>query len=133
MNGEKFLLDTTIWVKYLRGLDGRLKDRVASLVLEDRAFITEVIIMELLRGAKSDKEYISLSEDFLVLPRLVADNPVWQAAWKLAYNLRKKGVNIPLADTLIAAVAIHYQCTLIHSDSHYTLVAKHAGLKAVEL
>lgn len=133
MNGEKFLLDTTIWVKYLRGLDDRLKDRVAALMLEDRVFITEVIILELLRGAKSDSEYTALYEDFMSLPRLVANNNVWKAAWELAYNLRRKGANIPLADTLIAAVSIYYQCTLMHSDSHYNLVTKHSGLKVLEV
>ena len=133
MNGEKFLLDTTIWVKYLRGLDDSLKDRVASLVLEDRVFITEVIILELLRGAKTDREYTSLSEDLLALPRLAVSDAVWKAAWRLSYTLRKKGANIPLADTVIAAVSIHYACTLLHSDGHYPLVAKHAGLKEVAL
>lgn len=133
MNGEKFLLDTTVWVSYLRGLDGSLKDRVASLVLEDRVFITEVIILELLRGAKTDREYASLSEDLLALPRLGVTDAVWETAWELAYILRKKGTNIPLADTLIAAVSMHYTCTLMHSDSHYPLVAKHVGLKQVEL
>ena len=57
MRPERFLVDTTIWVKYLRGLDLSLKSRISSLVLEERVHTSEIIIMEILRGAKSDKEY----------------------------------------------------------------------------
>lgn len=60
MNGEKLLPDATIWIMFLRGLDDSLKDRVASLALEVRVSIAEVIILELLRGAKTDREYTSL-------------------------------------------------------------------------
>lgn len=133
MSAERFLIDTTIWVKYLRGIDPSLKDRLRSLVLEDRAFTSEVIIMEILRGAKSDKEYDLLYQDFLSIPQLSINSNVWETAWRTAYKLRKSGVNTPMADILISAVAIYHKCTLMHSDKHFTLIAKHSGLKALEV
>lgn len=133
MSSEKFLIDTTIWVKYLRGLDSAVKDRVSSLVLEDRAYTSEIIIMEILRGAKSDKEYAMLYEDFLALPHLPTDRNVWETAWQTAYKLKKAGANIPIADILISTIATRYQCTLIHSDKHFNLAAKYTGLKVMEL
>lgn len=133
MSENRFLLDTTVWVSYLRGLDAHLKDRVSSLVLEDRVYITDIIILELLRGARSEREYSILLEDLLALPHLPITDEVWKSSWKLAYTLQKKGVNIPLADTLIAAVSISYDCTLLHKDSHYPLIAKHAPLRQMEV
>lgn len=133
MNPEKYLVDTTVWVKYLRGLDVSIKNRIGSLVLEERVFTSEIIIMEILRGAKSDKEYNMLYQDFLALPQLAIDHNVWEKAWKDAYKLRKGGINIPMADMIISAVAVYYKCTLMHSDAHFNLLAKHSDLKAFEV
>jgi hypothetical protein len=133
MSSERFLVDTTVWVKYLRGLDITLKDRISSLVLEGRVYTSEIIIMEILRGAKSDREYNMLYQDFLALPQLAINHGVWETAWKTAYTLRKIGVNIPMADVIISAVAMYHKCALMHSDKHFNLLAKHTGLKIFEI
>lgn len=130
---DGFLIDTSMWVKCLRGTDASLQSRVAALILEKRAFTSEIIIMEILRGAKSDKEYDMLYNDFLALPQLTIDHNVWGSAWELAYKLKKKGINVPLVDTVIAATALHHKCTLIHSDKHFNMLAKHGGLKVLEM
>lgn len=132
MSPEKYLIDTTIWVGYLRGLDASLKDRLGPLVLEGRACTSDVIIMEILRGAKSDREYSMLYEDFLALPRLETDERVWETAWKAAYKLRKGGVNVPLTDVLIASIAVRHGCALMHSDKHFRVISGRMGLKTVE-
>lgn len=129
----KYLVDTTIWVKYLRGLDEILKEKLTALVSEERVFTSEVIIMEILRGAKSDRDYKMLYNDFLALPQLGTNREVWDTAWKTSYKLRKNGVNIPLIDILIAATAIHYKCPLMHSDKHFILLEKHTSLKSIEV
>jgi len=133
MSSEKFLIDTTVWIKFLRGLDASLKDRLGLLLSEERALSSEIIIMEILRGAKSEKEYNMLYQDFLALPLLVMDHNVWETAWKASYNLRRGGINIPIADTIILATAVHHKCTLLHSDKHFTISAKYTGLKAIEV
>lgn len=130
---DRFLIDSTIWVKYLRGLDASLKDKISSLILNESAYTSEVIIMEILRGAKSDKEYTMLRNDFLALRQLEINHEVWETAWGLAYKLRKKGVNVPLTDVLISALSLHYKCILLHSDKHFSLISKHADLKEKEL
>lgn len=127
MNSEKFLVDTTIWIKYLRGLDPSLKERISSLALEDRIFTSEIIILEILRGAESDKEYDMLYEDLLALPQVPVTYEVWETAWKISYKLKKEGLNIPIADILISSIALYYKLTLIHSDKHFSLTATHTG------
>ena len=133
MSSEKLLVDTTVWVKFLRGLDASLKEQLGFLVLENRVFTSEIIIMEILRGAKSDKEYSMLYQDFLALPQLVIDHNVWETAWKAAYKLRRNGIYIPMADIIISASAIYHKCTLMHSDKHFNLLAKHTELKIIEV
>lgn len=130
---DRFLIDSTIWVKYLRGLDAALKDKISSLILNESAYTSAVIIMEILRGAKSEKEYTMLCNDFLALQQLEINHEVWEAAWRLAYKLRKKGVNVPLTDALISALSMHYKCILLHSDKHFRLISEHTNLKEKEL
>jgi predicted nucleic acid-binding protein len=130
---DRFLIDSTIWVKYLRGSDPALKDKIGSLILNESAYTSEVIIMEILRGAKSDKEYAMLCDDFLALRQLEINHEVWETAWGLAYNLRKKGANVPLTDVLISALSLHYKCILLHSDKHYRLISQYANLKTQEI
>ncbi len=133
MSPEKFLIDTTIWVKFLRGMDESLRDRISTLVLKNCAYTSEIIIMEILRGAKSGKEYTMLRNDFLSLAQLSTNKEVWELSWRSAYKLRKKGINIPMADIIIASTAAHYNCTLIHSDRHFDLAEKHLNLKTVKI
>lgn len=133
MNPERFLVDTTVWVKYLRGLDPSVKERLAPLVLEEKVFITEIIIMEILRGSKSDREYSMLYQDFSAIPLLEINKGVWELAWRSAYKLRRSGINVPLADVLIASVAMYSKCVLLHSDRHFGIISKQLGLRAEEL
>ncbi|MEW6408686.1 MAG: PIN domain nuclease [Nitrospirota bacterium] len=130
---EGFLVDTSIWVKCFRGLDTSLKERVTSLILEDRVFTTEIIIMEILRGANSDKEYNMLYRDLLALPQLAVNSNIWEVAWKIAYKFRKSGVNVPMVDVIISAVAMYYKCILMHSDKHFNLIAKQSTLQILEV
>ena len=125
----KYLVDTTVWVMFLRGMDERVKERLTVLLAEEMVFTTELIIMEILRGARSDKDYKMLHQDFLALPQLETDHYVWEKAWEISYKLRKNGVNVPLTDTMISTIAIHYGCTLLHSDKHFDMVAKYTELQ----
>jgi predicted nucleic acid-binding protein len=102
--------------------------------MTDRVATTPVVIMELLRGAKTQKEYDGLSKDLAALRSFDLTAKVWERAGKLAYTLRHKGVNAPLADTLIAAVAQECNALLLHDDRHYEMMAsvvqlKHESLK----
>jgi len=129
MTPERYLIDTTIWIRFLWGGDEALRDKVSTLVLKNSACTSEIIIMEILRGAKSDKEFRMLYNDLLALPQLSINKEVWELAWKNSYKLRKKGLNIPMADIIIISTAEFYDCILLHSDTHFSLAEKHIKLK----
>lgn len=133
MIDSKFLIDTSIWIKCFRGSDISLQSYISSIVIRKKASISELIALEILRGAKSDREYNMLYEDLLALPNLELTGEVWEIAWKISYKLRKKGVNAPVVDVLISAIALHYKCTLLHCDKHFKLISKYTDLKEKEL
>jgi predicted nucleic acid-binding protein len=97
--------------------------------MADRVATTPVIIMEILVGAKSEKEYDKLSKDLAALRCFDASDKLWQRACKLGYTLRQKGINVPLTDTLIAAIAIENNALLLHNDRHYEMIASITALK----
>lgn len=85
--------------------------------------------MEILTGAKSSKEYDKLSKDLTALHSFDLTQSLWQRAGKLTYTLRHKGMNVPLTDTLIAALALEHNLLLLHDDRHYDMIATVAPLK----
>lgn len=122
MNPEKFLIDTTAWVLFFRG-DKSVEDKIKSLVLEDRALITEIIILETLRGARTQNEYDVLYHDLKSLPMLTAEEEVWEKSYKIGFSLKRAGMNIPSVDILIASIAVHHSVPLLHRDRHFPMIA----------
>lgn len=126
---DLILADTTVWVHYLRGDNPLVRDRLPPLMLENRLATADIIMMELLRGARSEKDYRILHDDLAALPRLPINAATWERAWISGYKLRKMGINVPLADTLIAAIAVEHDSLLLHNDRHFAMLAKPLGLR----
>jgi predicted nucleic acid-binding protein len=129
MTNEIMLADTTVWIHFLRGSGVLFQERLVPLIMADRLATTPVIILEILRGAKSQKEYDKLSKDLAALRCFDVSTKVWERAYRLGYTLRHKGINAPLTDTLIAAVAQEHNALLLHDDRHYEMIASATTLK----
>jgi predicted nucleic acid-binding protein len=132
MSADRYLIDTTIWVRYFGG-EASVEDRVRSLILQDKVLTTGIIILETLRGARTASEYSQLYRDFKALTLLSLDASVWEESYKLGFKLRKSGVVVPLPDILISALAIRYECPLMHRDKHFSLIAQHSKLKEYQV
>lgn len=124
------LIDTSAWIHALRpDGDKEIREKVRHYVAEGIASTTEIIVLELLKGATSDKDYSNLKESLSALYGLETTKEVWERAFGLSLELKKKGVAIPATDLLISAVALHYGCALLHNDKHFGLVAKKSGVR----
>ena len=55
--------------------------------MADRLATSPIIVMEILTGAKSSKEYDKLSKDLTALHSFDLTQSLWQRAGKLAYTL----------------------------------------------
>jgi hypothetical protein len=87
-----------------------------------------MVILELVGGTRSESEYRELCEDLEALQQCPITESVWRSAYRMTYTLRRKGLSIPATDQLIAAVAVHYSCSLLHCDNHFDLLARHVRL-----
>lgn len=133
MTSDIVLVDTSVWIHFLRGSDVKFREHLVPLIMTDRVATTPIVIMELLRGAKSQKEYDQLSKDLAAVRSFDLSAKVWERACKLGYSLRHKGVNAPLTDTLIAVVAQEHNALLLHDDRHYEMIGSVVQLRQESL
>jgi predicted nucleic acid-binding protein len=125
-----YLIDTSVWIAVIRA--GRrpsvAKARLHALLRGLVVATTDVVYLELLRGARSPADFQALAQTLAVLQYLPVTAERWREAAQLGFALRRQGVNVPSPDLLIAAVAIAHNATLVHRDGDYELIAKHAPL-----
>ncbi len=131
---ELVLIDTSVWILALRANGSSpAQQAVEQLLTTSRAATTEIILLELLSGTRSAREFRELREDLEALVRLDLTPLVWQRAYQLGHDLRRAGLTIPTVDVLIATLALEYKCLLLHADRHFEHVAQHGPLKTKSL
>jgi len=130
MPPDRFLVDTSLWILALRrDFVSEVKDRVDHLLREDTIVTTGIIMVEILSGAKTEKEFRRLKKGLDALDPIETDRPVWEEASELGFTLRRKGVTVPHTDILIATCALRASAVLVHADAHFDLIAKHSPLQ----
>ncbi len=118
------LIDTSAWINALRqGGDTLVRNKVDDVLAKDLGATTEMIMLEIMRGARTKRDYEELLEELQSLRLLSIDSGVWEQAYRLSFDLRRKGKTIPSTDILIAAVGLHYGCRILHADSHFDQIS----------
>ena len=121
-SAENVIVDTSVWVDYLRGHDTGQREAVASLVQDGRAYICGVVLAELLAGARTDRDRDRIDTIFHGLPYLELSRPTWASAGLLASGLRAQGITLPLADLLVATLALEHGYAVFTRDAHFQRV-----------
>lgn len=126
------LVDTSAWIEFLR-TSGHPAHLTLKRFLQQRWPIatTEVVIMELLAGARTATDHARMRSLLLRLPRLrIRGLPDFESAADLHRQCRRKGATVrKLIHCLIAAVAIRERASLLHNDRNYDVLARHSKLK----
>jgi predicted nucleic acid-binding protein len=126
------LVDTSAWVEYLRGTGSRAHRRVRELLeSEERLASTEVVVMEVLAGARDDAHLEQLRRLLFgceLLP--LSGLSDYEDAAALYRQIRRAGKTVrSLTDCLIAVVAIRAGAELVHADRDFDTIARHAPLR----
>lgn len=121
------LVDTTIWIDWLRAKDTAPARALAALLHEGEAALCPVILQELLQGAASPAALRTLKGRFSALPMLVPLPPIEQhaLAGELYARARWSGLT-PRSphDCLIAATAVAADVPLLHDDRDFEVLAR---------
>jgi len=126
------LIDSSAWIEALRPEGQRAyREMIDELLAEDVAATCQVVIAEVLQGARSPKELAALGEELRAL-RCLSMEGVGERAGEIAFRLRKQGQRIPTTDLLIAATAAVHETALLHRDEHLDVAAEIAGLHCLK-
>jgi predicted nucleic acid-binding protein len=116
---NEVMIDTCAWIDFLRKKEGVLGDAVVKLIEFDKAVICDVVVAELLQGAKGKNEKQQLQLLFNTVQRVTVVAEDWDEAGQLLQDLRRKGITLPLTDALIGAVAVRKQLPVLTADKHF--------------
>ena len=116
------VIDTSVWIEFLRGTDAGRSAEVARLVRGGRAVLCGVVEAELLAGVRSDAEREVLADALSGPEYAEVDRSTWRRAGELAAVLRRHGKTVPMSDLILAAVALAGDFAVFSIDNHFRLI-----------
>jgi len=118
-----FLIDSSAWIEYLRPKGSKkIKERVKEILQKEEAVSCGVVVVEILRGAKNEKDFRSLHESLTSLPQIPIDGAVIERASQWGFLLDRRGKPVSTTDLLIAAAAYKKAC-LLHVDKDFGVIS----------
>jgi predicted nucleic acid-binding protein len=118
------LVDTSIWIDVLRDASGQEKRCLAEAIGEEEVVLSRFTQLELLQGARDEREWGLLQPVLDTQTYLETTNATWTDAARVYFDLRRTGrtVRSPI-DCCIASVAIEHGCLLLHRDRDFVTIA----------
>lgn len=129
---DRVLVDTSAWITFFRRKgDRRLYDLVSALLRAGEAVGAGLILLELVRGAKSSRAVNVITELFRVLETVSPTETTYMDAGKMGYELARKGHTLGVVDLILAQLALENDLSLLTLDQHFETIAKKFPLKLI--
>ncbi len=121
------LVDTSVWIDYINGTETGAVVYLDQLLLNPLSVgITSYIYMEILQGAKTEKDYRQFEKYFSGQKFYALKNQKksYATAAKMYFDCRRQGITIRASiDCLIALCAIENDLILLHHDTDFCHMA----------
>lgn len=114
----KVLVDTSAWVDYFAG-DEKVVGALGDPIDDDRVVICGQVKQELLQGTRDERMFAKLERELSIWPYEAEIAADFREAAHLYAQLRRKGVTLPAADCLIAALAKRCGFVVCATDPHF--------------
>jgi predicted nucleic acid-binding protein len=127
------IVDTTVWVDYLRGARTPQTEWVDANLLRERLGLTDLILCEVLQGITRDDHVPAVQEELLRFQIFTMGGVELATAAAANYRLlRAKGRTVRRTiDTLIATFCLLQGHALLHNDRDYDPFEELLGLAVV--
>jgi predicted nucleic acid-binding protein len=127
------LVDSSVWIDYLRGTRTAEADKLDSLLGTERLAVGDLIVAEVLQGCADDKTFNRVKD--LLGAFVVVHLCGYALAVQATRNhraLKALGVTVRnTVDTVIATRCIEDGYTLLHRDRDFEPFVAHLGLRSV--
>ncbi len=132
--GVTVLVDSSVWIAYLRDADGPESEVLDRLIRERRAATTDVVLLEVLAGTTDEERAVQLRRFLAGAELLRQESPVDVEQAAALYRACRRAGETPrsLNDCLIAAVALRHGVPVLHRDRDFTVLARHTHLRLVD-
>jgi predicted nucleic acid-binding protein len=117
----KVLVDTSVWVDYLRGDDAQVVQALDASLDGESVLMCGPVMAELLAGTEPDDRddvWLALGN----LPWADVDRAGWRRVGEVAHDLRRRGITVPLTDVTIAVAATAAEAELWTRDDDFVRV-----------
>lgn len=128
MANEPVLVDTSCWIEYFNRPGTPSANTVEEAIKEDRAVLTGVVLAELSQGAKTESELSRLQVALGALRWVTTSQEVCERAGGIGFELRRRGVTVPVTDCIIAAAAESIGGRILTLDGHFARISEVADL-----
>lgn len=124
--------DSSVWVEFFRATGSPPHLTLRKLLRTGGPVgTTEIVVLEVLAGVRSERERRVVRTQLLALPLLelrgIAD---YERASELYRALRQRGVTVrKLTDVLIALCVLDAGAALLHRDKDFDAIASATGLR----
>lgn len=123
-----FLVDTSVWIGYLRGAQTEAVRKLEEIQSRDYPFgITSLICQEILQGADSEMSFTRFQRYLQTQIFYHPTDPVgtYLEAARIYARCRWAGITIrSTVDCLIAQIAIEHGLLLLHDDRDFDHMAR---------
>ena len=124
MNGEKILIDTSVWISYLRDKATAFSKQVDDILSKNEIYVPKIVMAELIQGSKSDRE-IAVVKDFADAFHIIDQKEdTWLKAGRLSFSMKRKGITVHIIDCYIAVIASENGCGIFSLDEHFKNIKK---------
>jgi len=129
------LVDSSVWIDYFNGAETSQTDWLDSSLGNIPIVIGDLILIEVLQGFQSDKDFKIARDLLLGIPfvQLGGQSLALESAMNYRY-LRKKGITVrKTIDVIIGTFCIHNKLMLLHSDRDFDPMVKFLGLQIIDI
>ena len=115
---SSILVDTNIFIDYFKNPT----DDATKIFEQNEIATCGVVVTELLRGSKSQKESEKLKAALECFDYLDFEKSDWIEIAELFIKLKKSGVTVPFQDGIISYLAIKHNCKVWTKDCHFKAI-----------
>jgi predicted nucleic acid-binding protein len=128
------VVDSSVWIDYFNGRTTPQTQKLTTLMGETELLIGDIILCEVLRGARSDAHARELAKGLAEVDCVSMFDP--QLAVIAASNYRKlRGLGVTVRKTIdlvIGTFCLEHKHELLHADRDFDVMETHLGLRVVQ-
>lgn len=127
------LVDSTVWIEYLRAGEHPICEQFDRLVEEGHQLcLTGLVLTEVLQGIRGPAQFRKVQRFLAPFPRADATEEDYVLAAELCRSARAQGITPrSTIDCVLAAICLQRDMPILHCDRDFEHLAALFGLKTV--